>query len=91
MIAAGYQVVQSQVFDDASSVTVQLDCNGHRVCATYVAGSVRCHVPQNKTRTARMSRQQEKAARDYINGILRELPAIWHANHAAMYATGSAA
>jgi len=82
---AGYSVALCQVFDDASSISLQLDCNGARVCGNLVAGRWSFHVPQNKLRTASMNALQLEAIGRFAHGVEAAIPAEWHGRHAEMY------
>ena len=82
---AGYSVALCQVFDDASSISLQLDCNGARVCGNLVAGRWSFHVPQNKLGTASITAMQRKAIRQFARAVDAAVPAEWHRRHAEMY------
>lgn len=85
----GYQVVQCQVFADASSIGLQLDCAGNRVCGSLVAGRWSFHVPQNKLGTARMSPQQHQAIKSFAQAVHAAVGDDWHRRHAAPYETNA--
>lgn len=82
---AGYSVALCHVFDDASSISLQLECNGSRVCGNLVAGRWSFHVPQNKLGTASIGAMQRKAIRQFAHAVDAAIPAEWHRRHAEMY------
>ena len=86
MAPEGYSVALCHVFDDASSISLQLDCNGYRVCGNLVAGRWSFYVPQNKRGTAFMSRLQHKAIQTFADSVHVAVGADWHQKHAALYA-----
>jgi len=85
LVPTGYTSVLCTIHEDASAINLQLDCNGNRVCGNFVNNRWDFYVPQNKLRTAKMSREQLVAIKEYANGVHHHVGNEWHSMHKALY------
>lgn len=79
------KIINTTVQEDGSCASVLMNMNGKIVASSYVAGSIRSHVVQNKQKTNHLTISMKSIVEKELKKVLDSQSKEWHNLHNQMY------